>query len=206
MSGGSASTLEQITVMVGLRGGSRRVRAVRGCVRARRAAFAVVAWRAWWDITDWLARDASRTQPPGGHGTPTAAVPSRRASAVRERIPSLAQVGLVATPSTPVRAGRRRSCSTTSAAESAPMASHAYRPPWEYEILVRAWDSSAATQPELRCGPTGYWVNKRPPGRTGPDRIAGPSSIACLPPVRASSARGRRGAQRGKPKRQPGPR
>ena len=63
-------------------------------------------------------------------------------------------------------AGRRRSCSTTSAA----WAWRHWRitvdlAPGEHEILVRAWDSSAATQPEDEAAlwnPKGYVNNARP--------------------------------------------
>ena len=68
--------------------------------------------------------------------------------------------------STPARAGRRPSCSTTSA--SGPGGTGARRStsrPGEHEILVRAWDSSAATQPEDEAAlwnPKGYVNNARP--------------------------------------------
>ena len=69
-------------------------------------------------------------------------------------------------PSTPARRGRRPSCSTTSArgpgGTGGPTVDLA---PGEHEILVRAWDSSAATQPEDEAAlwnPKGYVNNARP--------------------------------------------
>ena len=63
-------------------------------------------------------------------------------------------------------AGRRRSCSTTSArGPGGTGGSTVDLAPGEHEILVRAWDSSAATQPEDEAAlwnPKGYVNNARP--------------------------------------------
>ena len=109
-----------------------------------------------------VALNADVLAPPTGRSSPRG--PSRCA-ATRSRAASATSPGSTSR-STAARRGGRRRCSTISApGPGATGASTVDLAPGEHEIVVRAWDSSAATQPEDEAAlwnPKGYVNNARP--------------------------------------------